>query len=87
MLLTPRPQGWCRLALLTCMAVALTACGKDEAPASAAGAVTVTPQQTSIAAGAPIDIQYGFTRLASAPAFPADAWVFVHVVDGAGKLL
>jgi hypothetical protein len=87
MLLTPRPQAWCRPALVVCMALVLAACGKQEAPASAAGAVTVTPQRTSIEAGAPIDVQYGFTRLASAPAFPADAWVFVHVVDDAGTLL
>jgi len=87
MLLTSGPRQWRFLAIAVTAVFALAACGKDEAPASAAGAVTVTPQRTSVDAGAPIEIQYGFTRLASAPAFPADAWVFVHVVDDAGTLL
>lgn len=87
MLLTPRWYDWCRLAILVGTALALTACGKGDAPASAAGAVTVTPQRTAVEAGAPVDVQYGFTRLASAPVFPADGWVFVHVVDAGGKLL
>ena len=84
---TSRPRPFDLLAVFVTVALALTACGTEEAPRSASGAVTVTPQPTSIEAGAPIDVQYGFTRMAGAPVFPADAWVFVHVVDAAGKLL
>jgi hypothetical protein len=86
-MLTSRTKGWCALAIAVSASLALTACGKEDAPASASGAVTVTPQRMSIDAGAPIDIEYRFMRLSSAPAFPADAWVFVHLVDAAGKLL
>lgn len=86
-MLTLRAKGWCALAIAVSVLLALTACGKEEAPASASGAVTVTPQRMSIDAGAPLEIEYRFMRRSSAPAFPADAWVFVHVVDAAGKLL
>jgi len=68
-------------------ALVLVACRAEVAPASPAGAVSVTPQRPSIEAGAPIEIEYRFTRAAGAPAFPADAWVFVHATDAAGALL
>jgi hypothetical protein len=75
------------LTVAVTLAIAATACAKEDAPASVAGAVTVTPQRASIEAGAPIDIEYRFARRSNAPPFPADVWVFVHAVDGAGTLL
>jgi hypothetical protein len=87
MLLTARTRRFCSFAIAMTAALALVACRAEVAPASPAGAVSVTPQRPSIDAGAAIEIEYRFTRAAGAPAFPADAWVFVHVTDTAGALL
>jgi len=87
MLLTARPHRSCSGAIAMTAVLALAACRTEVAPPSPAGAVSATPQRPSIEAGAPIEIEYRFTRAAGAPAFPADAWVFVHVTDAAGALL
>jgi hypothetical protein len=87
MLLSARTCRVCSWAIAITAALALAACGTEVAPGTPAGAVSVTPQRPAVEAGAPIDIEYHFTRRAGAPAFPADAWVFVHVMDAAGALL
>ena len=87
MLLTARTRRSCPCAIAVTAALVLAACRTEVAPGSPAGAVSATPQRPSIEAGAPIDIEYRFTRRVDAPAFPADAWVFVHATDAAGVLL
>jgi hypothetical protein len=68
------------------MAVALAACRKAPEPAAPLGTVSVRAGQASVEAGAPVEIEYRFARLAGA-ALPADAWVFVHAVNAAGVLV
>jgi hypothetical protein len=67
-------------------AMSLAACS-DPAPASPAAQVVAVPQRTGVGAGAPIEVEYTITRLAGGSAIPADAWVFVHMVDASGTLL
>jgi hypothetical protein len=69
------------------VALVLAACRKPPEPAAPSGTVSVAAGQSSVEAGAPIEIEYRFARLARGAALPADAWVFVHVVDAAGALL
>jgi hypothetical protein len=75
------------IATTVAIAAALTACRKDPAPASPAAQVAATPQRTGVSAGGPIEVEYTITRLAGGPVIPADAWVFVHMVDASGALL
>ena len=75
------------LATTFAIAAALAACRNDPAPASPAAQVVATPQGTGVGAGGPIDVEYTITRLAGGPTIPADAWVFVHVLDASGTLL
>jgi len=85
--LKPRTPRSCLLAMATATALALAACHKDAAPVPPAARVVVTPQLLTVGAGAPIDLEYQITRLARDAALPADAWVFVHMVDAGGALL
>jgi hypothetical protein len=84
---TPRPRHPLVLVMATMSALAVAGCGKDEAPVAPAARVLVTPQRLGVGAGGPIELEYTITRLAGEPAVPADAWVFVHMVDGGGTLL
>ncbi len=84
--LTPRAPRPCLLAMAAVAALAVAACHQDAAPVAPAARLTVTPQSRTAGAGAPIDLEYQITRLGAA-AVPADAWVFVHMVDAGGALL
>jgi hypothetical protein len=81
-----RPSGL--LLIATTLFVALfTACSKGADSAAPVAEVAVTIDRSAVEAGAPLDVHYRFTRLAGDAAPPADALVFVHMVDAAGTLL
>ena len=75
------------LATTLAIAATLAACRNDPAPVSPAAQVVATPQRSSAAAGGPIEVEYTITKRAGGPNIPADAWLFVHMVDASGTLL
>ena len=62
-------------------------CGRrtDTAPPVATPAVALTRPDAVV--GGPIEMTYRWAVAPGAPAFPADAWVFVHFLDADGELL
>jgi hypothetical protein len=74
-------------AVTVAITVSAAACAKRTEPASPVAEIAVAAAQPAVEAGAPFDLEYRFTRLATAPLASGDYWVFVHVLDSGGTLL
>jgi hypothetical protein len=76
-----------RLIAASCFLVVCAACRSQPRDTTARTSIEVTPLQTAVELGAPIDVEYRLSRVPDAPPLAGTWWVFVHVADEHGNLL